>query len=96
MWGCSAIKKIAPNVSLYTTESLSSKSDSYKKDVINRYNTSDKFVLVHFENSAHPRGHYVVVTSINGNEIIAKDPAGGKVSNVNIKYVDQVVVYTAK
>ena len=96
MWGCSAIKKIAPNVSLYTTESLSSKSDSYKKDVINRYNTSDKFVLVHFENSAHPRGHYVVVTSINGNEIIAKDPAGGKVSNVNIKYEDQVVVYTAK
>ena len=42
-------------------------------------------MLVHFENSAHPRGHYVVVTSINGNEIIAKDPAGGKVSNVNIK-----------
>lgn len=96
MWGCAAIKKIAPNVSLYTTESLSSKTDGYKRNVINGYNTSDKFVLVHFENSEHPRGHYVVVTSINGNIISAKDPAGGKMSNVNLKYVDQVVVYSAK
>ena len=96
MWGCSAIRNIAPNVSLYTTESLSSKTDEYKINAINSYNTADKFVLVHFENNEHPRGHYVVVTSINGNTISAKDPAGGKMSNVNVKYVDQLVVYSAK
>lgn len=94
MWGCSAIKKVAPNVSLYTSESLGSQSNDYKKEVINRYNTSDKFVLVHFVNSAHPRGHYVVVSSLTGNEITAKDPAGGKISTVNISYVDQIVVYS--
>lgn len=96
-WGCSAITQIAPKVKKeYSESGIGNYSNNYKIEVINKYNVNNNFVIVHFVNSAHPRGHYVVVTSINGNEIIAKDPAGGKVSNVNIKYVDQVVVYTAK
>lgn len=95
-WGCSAITKIAPNVKLLYTESgMKDKSNEYKTEAINKYNVDNNFILVHFKNDSHPRGHYVVVTKLSGNNIIAKDPSGGKVSTISLDVVDQIVVYSA-
>lgn len=95
-WGCSAITKIAPNVKLLYTESgMKDKSNGYKTEAINKYSVDNNFILVHFKNASHPRGHYVVVTKLSGNNIIAKDPSGGKVSTISLDVVDQIVVYSA-
>ena len=95
-WGCSAITKIAPNVKLLYTESgMKDKSNEYKTEAINKYSVDNNFILVHFKNDSHPRGHYVVVTKLSGNNIIAKDPSGGKVSTISLDVVDQIVVYSA-
>ena len=95
-WGCSAITKIAPNVKLLYTESgMKDKSNGYKTEAINKYSVDNNFILVHFKNDSHPRGHYVVVTKLSGNNIIAKDPSGGKVSTISLDVVDQIVVYSA-
>ena len=95
-WGCSAISKIAPNVRLlYNQKGIKSYSNQEKKDIINEYNGNNGFVIVHFVNSAHKRGHYVVVTSINGDNLIVKDPSGGKVSTIPINIIDQIVAYSS-
>lgn len=95
-WGCSAITKIAPSVQLLYTESgMKNKSNEYKTEAIKRYSVDNNFILVHFKNASHPRGHYVVVTKLSGNNIIAKDPSGGKVSTISLDVVDQIVVYSA-
>ena len=64
--------------------------------VINKYNINNNIVLVHFINDAHKRGHYIAVTSVSGDIITGKDPSGGKVSTLDVKYVDQVVAYKTK
>lgn len=93
-WSCSAISKVAPSVSLIDTVSLKDgTTDSYKMGIINGYNVNNHIVLVHFVNSEHKRGHYIAVTSTNGSNITGKDPSGGKVSTINVSYVDQVVAY---
>lgn len=94
-WGCSAINQIAPNVKLIYSESgVKSKSDEYKKEIINDYNVDKNFIIVHFKNTSHPRGHYVVVSKINGSDVIVKDPSGGKVSTLSISLIDQFVIYS--
>ena len=95
-WGCSAISKIAPNVHLlYNQKGIKSYSNQEKKNIINEYNRNNGFVIVHFVNSAHKRGHYVVVTSINGDNLIVKDPSGGKVSTIPINIIDHIVAYSS-
>lgn len=94
-WSCSAISEVAPNVSLLSnTSSIGSQSNEYKINLINENNVNNNIVLVHFVNSSHPRGHYVAVTYVNGNNVVAKDPSGGKVSTINVADIDQVVVYS--
>lgn len=93
-WSCSAISKAAPGVSLIETVSrIGSTSNSYKMSIVNKYNINNNIVLVHFVNDQHKRGHYIAVTSTNGDNITGKDPSGGKVSTINVSYVDQVVAY---
>lgn len=96
-WSCSAITKAAPNVSLIGNESrIEGYSNSAKLGVINKYNINNNIVLVHFINDAHKRGHYIAVTSVSGDIITGKDPSGGKVSTLDVRYVDQVVAYKTK
>lgn len=91
-WGCSGIQEIAPNVSLAGIYYPSSSAET--KELVESQDPSNTFVLMHFENSAHPRGHYVVYTNTEGNYFVTKDPAGGKVSKLLISEVDQIVVYS--
>ena len=95
-WYCNAITQIAPKVKVIHDErNILSYSDSHKLDVINEFNVNNNFVLVHFKNSKHPRGHYVVVSKVSGNNLITKDPSGGKVTTISVSIVDQIVAYSA-
>ena len=95
-WYCNAITQIAPKVKVIHDErNILSYSDSHKLEVINEFNVNNNFVLVHFKNSKHPRGHYVVVSKVSGNNLITKDPSGGKVTTISVSIVDQIVAYSA-
>ena len=96
-WGCSAINKIAPNVKLiYSTDrTLGSLSVESKKQTILNYQINNNFILVHFRNDAHKRGHYVVVSEVSGENVITKDPSGGKVTTIPISIIDQFIIYSA-
>lgn len=91
-WGCSGIQEIAPSVRLVGTYNPSSSSAT--RELVESQDPNSTFVLLHYVNSAHPRGHYVVYTSTDGNYFITKDPSGGKVTSVLISEIDQVVVYS--
>ena len=69
-------------------------SSSATKELVESQDPNNTFVLLHFVNSAHPRGHYVVYTSTKGDYFETKDPAGGVVTDVLISQIDQVVVYS--
>ena len=93
-WDCGAISKIAPGVVKIADERrIGTSSNSYKMGIINKHNINNNIVLVHFVNDDHENGHYIAVTSTNGDTIIGKDPTGGKVSQINVSVVDQVVAY---
>ena len=91
-WSCSGIQEIAPSVSLVGTYNPGSSSAT--KELVESQDPNNTFVLLHFVNSAHPRGHYVVYTSTKGDYFETKDPAGGVVTDVLISQIDQVVVYS--
>ena len=92
-WGCQKISEIA-NVKHADTQVLSGKTESEKNEKINSYDLSNHFIILHFKNSDHPRGHWVIYTETSGSNYVTKDPAGGKVSNVKISEVDRIVVYS--
>ena len=91
-WGCSGIQDIAPSVRL--VDNLHPQTATDTMNMINYYSNDNTFILLHFENSAHPRGHYVVYTSTEGNNFLVKDPAGGVISRIAASQVDQIVVYS--
>ena len=92
-WGCSAIKSIAPAVNY--VDSYKFANATLTKEFIESQNPNNTFMIIHFENSEHPRGHYVVYSSTEGNYFVTKDPAGGgKISKVLISEIDQVLLYT--
>lgn len=94
-WNCDGIRQIAPNVNnILNKTDLQSFSVDYTISLINQYNVGSNFVLVYYKNSIHQRGHYSVITSVNGNKLIVKDPAGGKVSTIDARDVSQVLVYS--
>ena len=64
-----------------------------KNNFINSYDPSNHFIILHFQNSKHVRGHYVVYTETSGNEYIVKDPAGGKITNQLISEIDHIIIY---
>ena len=93
-WDCDAIRTLAPNVhNIYNHTGFGSNNE--KIAIINQYNVGNQFVLVHFVNGNHPRGHYVVVTSVSGNNLVTKDPAGGVVSTISVSDVDQILAYSS-
>lgn len=97
-WSCSAITEIAPrvkNVANLRKDEVKNYSSEQKITAVTSFDPSQYFVLVHFVNSEHPRGHYVVYSSVSGSNFVVKDPAkGGTISQVPIKDVDQIVVYS--
>lgn len=94
-WDCKAITEIAPNVKLKANiRQIKSYTPEQKKEMASGFDAGNTFVLLHFKNSQHPRGHYVVFTSISGNNFIVKDPAGGKISQVPVEDIDQIVAYS--
>lgn len=92
-WGCSAINEIAPAVKYVGSFNVSSFTSEEKQRLIESYDANSYFVLTHFRNSVHPRGHYVVFDRTHNNSFTAKDPAGGKITVQLFSDVDQVVVY---
>lgn len=96
-WSCQAINKIAPDVTFINSHSgIKSKSNEEKNGIIASYNLNNHFILLHYVNDSHPRGHYVVYSSTSGNYYSTKDPSGGKVTSVLISDIDQIVVYSTK
>lgn len=93
-WNCSAIRKIVPSLNLINHYDVSSYSNEQKNNLINSFSPNNHFIIVHFENDSHPRGHYVVYTETSGEYYVTKDPAGGKISNQLISEIDEMVVYS--
>ncbi len=97
IWGCSTITEVAPGVKFAADHNyIQNKSNEEKKQLINQYPQSNYFVLVHFVNKNYPRGHFVVVSSISGDNLTVKNPAGGVVSTIPINIIDRVLAYSTK
>lgn len=92
-WGCSAMQNILPSIQFINSYDTSSYTEEEKNNLINSYSPENHFIIIHFENDKHPRGHYVVYTETSGDHYVTKDPAGGKISNQLISQIDQIVVY---
>lgn len=91
-WNANAINYYAPNFKYVDTKTISG-TDEEKLAAINNLIKNNTILLPHFKNDAHPRGHWVVLKSIEGKNIIVYDPAGGKVNQYNIKDMDSVTIY---
>lgn len=93
-WSCSTISKVAPNVKHVTTIWV---ADMYrtqdKIDQVKKYDPNHHIILLFYRN-ASTNGHYVAYTSVKGSNFVVKNPAGGKVSEVPISDVRQIVVYS--
>ena len=97
IWTCAAISQIAPGVKQAAHyKDILNKSIDEKKQLITKFPQSNYFVIVHFQNEQHKLGHYVVVSSISGNNLIVKDPSGGVVSTIPINIIDRVLAYSTK
>ena len=94
MWACDAINKFAPSVNYVTTKNLSGDNQS-KIEAINSYSQDKYFILTHFRNSEHQRGHYVNFKEfIDENEYVARDPAPGSLTTQKISEIDHIVIYS--
>lgn len=94
-WACSAINNVAPNVHYVNVIDFSNKSNEDKQNIISSYDLSKHFILMHYVNNEHPRGHFVVYTSNAGDYFEVKDPArGGIVNNVLMSEIDRIVIYS--
>ena len=94
IWGCSAISEVAPSVSFENIINVQSMSKDEKIAEIKEITSTNQFVLLYFKNEAHPRGHYVVYSGINGDYFITKDPTGGVVTQQLISDIRQFVIYS--
>jgi len=92
IWSCSAIQKIAPEVSYVDAIDIKGYSNSQKIDLINSYPQDQYFILLKIVNSK-TRSHYVVYSDTEGENFVTKNPAGGKISNQLIKDIKKIVIY---
>ena len=91
-WSCSTISKVAPSVSYVGSVWVSDLRTQDKIDQIKKY-SGNYIILLQYSN-ASTNGHYVVYSSIQGNKFSVKNPAGGKISEVPINDVNQMVIYS--
>ena len=91
-WSNSAITALAPSFHFVTSESVSG-SNKDKLDKVASNSASNRSIILHFKNDEHPRGHYVVLKSISGENFIVYDPGNGKVNTYNVADLDQLVIY---
>ncbi len=91
-WNNNAIRFFAPSFNFVKSEKFSGNAVE-KLDKV-QDNMSDRTsILLHFKNDAHPRGHYVVLKQIVGQNFTVYDPASGSVNSYNVNDLDQIVVY---
>ncbi len=92
LWGNSAITTLAPAFRFVKSESLSgSNTEKIQQVIANTSGTNS--VILHFKNSQHPRGHYVVLKTISSENFVVYDPADGKINTYQAADLDQMVIY---
>ena len=92
IWTCSAIQKIAPEVSYVGAIDTNGYSNAQKQLLIDSYPQDQYFILLKIVNSK-TRSHYVVYSDTEGENFVTKNPAGGKISNQLIKDIKKIVIY---
>lgn len=96
-WNCPAINSIAPDISYVGMHNVKGTSNFVFTTLLNSFDSSKNFILVHYQNSDHPRGHFVVFLKIEGNKLVVQDPAGGgKITLVPMSDVLKIVIYEFK
>lgn len=91
-WSCSKLSEIVPSLQFVSNVSLNG-NDASKIETVSSYAQNNEIILIHFVNSKHAAGHFVVYSGVSGNSFITRDPAGGKISNVNVSDVDGIRVF---
>ncbi len=95
-WYCQAITDVAPSVTLadrYT--GIKNYSNNEKTEIINQYDPAHYFVIVQISNK-DTSSHFLAFTKAQGDQYIVKDPGGGKINNILISDVVQILVYKYK
>ncbi len=90
-WRCAGIQEVAPNITFIDSFDTREKSDAQIINEVNSYDPNQYFVLLHYFNNEHKKGHFVVYTSTSGKYFTVKDPASGGI--VNNILVSDVVAY---
>lgn len=94
-WTCAAISEIAPNVSyLADYKNIKNQSNISKMNLITQYDPNETFILLHFQNQEHVAGHFVVYDKQQGDYVVTKDPAGGRLKRLQIREIDRITVYS--
>lgn len=92
-WDNAGIKNIAPGFSYMENITLSGNDVTKVSTVTGKVNDHTS-VLLHFKNEAHPRGHWVVLKSVNGSIFTVYDPGNGSVNTYAAKDLDRLITYT--
>lgn len=91
-WNCPANVGIVPSLKYISSDSVSGTAAD-KREKLLSYSQNNHIILTHFQNSQHPRGHYVLFSQDkNIYTYDAKDP-NGSLSVQSYAEVDQIVVY---
>lgn len=92
-WDNAGIKNIAPGFNYMENISLSGNDVTKVNTVTSKVNEHTS-VLLHFTNAAHPRGHWVVLKSVNGSIFTVYDPGNGSINTYAAKDLDRLITYT--
>ncbi len=93
-WDCQGIYNIAPNIKYIGMNFVTDKTSTEIINLLNSYDKNNHFILVHYRNADHPRGHFVVYLQAKGDYLEVQDPAsGGKINLIPIKDILKIVVY---
>ena len=92
-WSNKAITEFAPSFQFVKTLKMEGWSNDRKLNELKSSIGNNISAILHFKNEAHPRGHYVVLKSILGNNFVVYDPAGGKINTYSVNDFDGFVTY---
>ena len=94
-WSCSKLKEIVPSLNFVASVALMGSNEN-KISTVQSYAQDYEIILLHFVNSEHVAGHFVVYTGMAGNTFVTRDPAGGKISNINVSDVDGIRLFNVE
>ncbi len=95
IWGCSAIKQIAPNLADAISIEMGAYSVSEKINKINNYSPAEYITLLRIQNKSIQE-HWVLFQEISGDKVVVKDPSGGKINTYNLTDITRIVAYKFK